>query len=172
MNQLAANQNLDAIEKRMLAELPVVHMPVEHLFTPGLYRRTITMPPGSLLTSKVHRTEHPYAILRGFVYVLVIGDEPVMLGAGYEGVTKPGTRRVLFVPDDSEPCVWSTYHTLSTQEERMRQRGASNDELIAAIEERIIEPHNVEVHQEYIKALNAAGLPGPNEGRGAVPCLG
>lgn len=159
------HQQLDAIERRMLEELPALSMPVEHVFTPGLYRRTITMTPGSFVTSKIHRTEHPYAILRGFVYVLVLGEEPVMLGAGHEGITKPGTRRALFIPEDSEPCVWSTYHPLSPQEEEMRQNGATVDELVAAIEERIIEPHvhadGFDAHKVYLETL-----------RGAVPCLG
>jgi hypothetical protein len=171
MQQIGPNletdqQRLDAFERGMLESgLPLVHMPVEHLFTPGLYRRTITMPPDSALTSKIHKTEHPYAVLKGRVLVWVPGGESVTLEAGYQGVTLPGTRRALYVPPDSEPCVWATFHTLSSQEEHMRQNGASQDELLAVIEDRIIEPHNPEVHREYLEALQKAGLPGPNDGQ-------
>lgn len=151
----AQHQHLDAIERRMLDEFQVVEMPVGHLFTPGLYRRTIMMPPDSLLTSKIHKTEHPFAVMRGCALVLVLGEEPVLLKAGHQGVTHPGTRRALFIPADSEPCVWSTFHPLSPEEEEMRQSGAGDEELVAAIEARIIEPHSVELHQEYLQMLAA-----------------
>lgn len=166
------HQRLDALERRILEDLPPVHMPVEHTFTPGLYRRTITMPPGTLLTSKIHRTEHPYAVLRGAAFVLVAGEEPVLLEAGNQGVTKPMTRRALFIPHDSEPCVWSTFHTLSPEEEQMRQNGATIEAMLAAIERRIIEAHlhldGADAHQEYIAALEALGLPGPHDGARAL----
>lgn len=166
------HQRLDALERRILDELPPVHMPVEHTLTPGLYRRTITMPPGTLLTSKIHRTEHPYAVLRGAAFVLVAGEAPVLLEAGHQGVTKPMTRRALFIPHDSEPCVWSTWHPLSLEEEQMRQNGATIEDMLAAIERRIIEPHlhldGANAHQEYIAALGALGLPGPHDGPRAL----
>lgn len=167
------HERLDELERRIL-ELPPVHMPVEHAFTPGLYRRTITMPPGTLLTSRIHRTEHPYAVMRGRAMVLVAGEEPVLLEAGHQGITKSMTRRALFIPPDAgEPCVWSTYHALSTDEERMRQNGATDEELLAAIEARIIEPHlqldGSDHHALYRQALAAAGLPGPHDGPRALP---
>lgn len=179
MSAVVSNSYLDGVERVMLDHLPAVHMPVGHVFTPGLYCRTITMPPGSLLTSKVHRTEHPYTITQGCVYVLVLGQEPELLCAGHRGITRPGTRRALFVPPDSEPCVWTTYHSLSEAEEAMRVTGATVDDLVSAIETRVIEPRlhadGTDAHAEYIQALAALGPPGPNAGakalEGAV-CLG
>ncbi len=166
------HERLDELEKRIL-ELPPVHLPVEHAFVPWLYRRTITMPPGTLLTSRIHRTEHPYAVMRGCAMVLVAGEEPVLLEAGHQGITKPMTRRALFIPPDAEePCVWSTYHPLSTEEEQMRQNGATDGEILKAIEERIIEPHlhldGSDAHAEYRALLEQAGLPGPHDGPRAL----
>ncbi len=140
------------------------------------------MPPGSLLTSKIHRTEHPYAVLRGCAMVLVLGQEPQLLKAGHQGVTQPMTRRALFIPAEierdgelipnPEPCVWSTCHALSPEEEQMRVNGATTEELLAAIEARIIEPHlhldGANAHQEYVAALNNLGLPGPHDGARAL----
>lgn len=150
----------------MLVSLPVIDMPVEHSFTPYLYCRTITMPAGSILTSKIHRTEHPYVLLRGRILVLVVGEKvATLLEAGHRGITKPGTRRALFVPDDSGPCVWTTFHALTIEEEVMRVNGTTTDEMVAAIEARIIEPHvhedGTDIHQLYKEALSAPmALPG------------
>lgn len=96
---------LNQIE-RMIAECPQIDCPLEHVFTPNLYSRKITMPAGSLITSRIHRFEHPFVILRGKVAVWNDGDWEV-LEAGYFGVTKPGSRRLLFTYEDTD---WVTFH--------------------------------------------------------------
>jgi hypothetical protein len=78
-----------------------------HIFTPGLYTRQIFMPAGSLITSEIHKTEHPFIVSQGVVSVLMEGEEELKIKAPYIGVTKPGTRRVLFVHED---CIWTTCH--------------------------------------------------------------
>lgn len=162
---------LDELERRILDELPPVHMPVIHRFMPGLYVREISMPEGTLLTSKIHKTEHPYTVLEGRAMVLVAGEEPVLLEAGHIGITRAMTRRALYIPGPG-PCRWSTAHVLSTTEEEMRQNGASDQELLDMIEARIIEPRlhldGANAHQEYLSALQAAGLPGPHDGPRAL----
>lgn len=165
------HQRLDELERRILDELPPVHMPVIHRFVPQMYIREISMPEGTLLTSKVHRTEHPYTVLEGRAMVLVAGEEPELLEAGHLGITRAMTRRALYIPGPGA-CRWATYHPLSTAEEEMRQNGASVQELLDMIEARIIEPHlhldGSNAHQEYLSALQAAGLPGPHDGPRAL----
>lgn len=146
----APGERIDELEQWMLDNFPPVDMPVTHRFTPGLYAREIFMPAGSLLTSKIHRTEHPFVVLSGKVRVLLLEGEDVVgvveLGAGHVGVTKPGTRRVLLILED---CRWVTFHPLTEEE------SAAQD--VAMIEERIIEPRLLHdgstMHKRYLEAL-------------------
>lgn len=108
-----------------------VECPLVHRFTPSMYIREIFMPAGSLITSKLHRTEHPFTISKGAVSVLTIEGgyikDELLLEAPYTGITKPGTRRVLYIHEDT---VWTTYHY-----------NESNETDVSKIEERIIEPY-------------------------------
>lgn len=167
--QRSVHHRLDELEAAILDELEPVHMPVVHTFTAGLYCRRIFMPAGTVLTSKEHLTEHQYVILAGVALVTIPGEEPVRLAAPHSGVTRPGTRRALLIEAD---CTWATYHPLSPAEERLRASGASESQLLACIEERIIGQRERydgrDVHQEYKERLAAKGLPGPNEGQRAL----
>ena len=79
---------------------------LEHKFGDGLYIRQITMPKGMLLTSKIHKTNHPYFVMRGDVSVLT--DEGVVrIKAPYSGMTKAGTKRLLYIHEET---VWTTVH--------------------------------------------------------------
>ena len=91
-----------------LAKMEQFHFPVQDVFTPGLYTRIITMPKGSFLTSEIHKTEHPFLIMKGKVEVAnVETGEVVIYEAPHVGITKPYTRRVLNVIEDT---VWATSH--------------------------------------------------------------
>ena len=81
--------------------------PLKHTFTPGLYIREFTMPAGSLVTSRIHMFEHPYIISKGTVSVYN-GEEVVTYEAPYQGVTPPGTKRLLYCHTE---VVWTTFHT-------------------------------------------------------------
>lgn len=156
---------LDELERRILDQLPAVHLPVTHRFTPFLYAREVFMPTGTVLTSQLHQSTHPYVVLSGVALVAIPGEEPVRLEAGYVGITQAGTRRALYIEED---CRWITFHPLSPAEEAMRQAGATDDELLAVIRERIIgqreRTDDRDVHAEYRAKLAAAGHPGPNDG--------
>jgi hypothetical protein len=93
--------------EQAMAQLPQQLCPLTHTFTPGLYTRTILMPAGTKLTSRIHLYEHPFVISQGVVRVRDGEGEWVTLQAPHVGVTKPGTRRVLDVIEDT---VWSTFH--------------------------------------------------------------
>jgi hypothetical protein len=116
---------LDELEVAMM-NVPAAECPVVHRFTPGLYIREIFMPAGALVTSKIHRTEHPYTISKGRVSVLTENDGWVELAAPHTGITVPGTRRVLYIHEDT---VWTTYHPIA-------------DTDLAVIEAKLIEPHD------------------------------
>jgi len=137
-----AHEAIDTLEQLMLGEVPV-ECPLTHRFTPGLYSREIFMPAGSLITSKIHRTEHPYVVSKGRCLVWIDGTGWVLIEAPHSGVTKPGTRRVLLILEDT---VWTTFHPIS--------EGESGD--LEAIEARIIEPRTD--HLELPQMPTAAEL--------------
>jgi hypothetical protein len=100
------NDRLDQLEAAMLS-IPQSRCPVNHLFTPGIYMRQIFMAAGKYIMSYIHRTDHPYIITQGIAWVKVNDNKWNKLEAPYYGVTKAGTRRVLYIEND---CVWTTIH--------------------------------------------------------------
>lgn len=110
----------------MLNNFDVVECPLKHTFTPGLYIREIFMPKDSVITSKIHKTEHPFIVSKGVVSVSIDAGEWQLIEAPYSGITKPGTRRILWVHEDT---IWTTIHANPDNENENE------------IEERIIEKH-------------------------------
>jgi len=90
----------------MMAQMPPADFPVKHTFTPGLCLREIFMPAGSFLTSMQHKTEHPFIVVSGVIEVLDHAG-PFMIEAPYMGITKAGTKRVLYAHEDT---TWITIH--------------------------------------------------------------
>jgi quercetin dioxygenase-like cupin family protein len=124
--KLSLNSTIDELEASMVDNLPLVNCPVKHHFTEGLYCREIFMPAGTLITSKIHKTQHPYFVLKGKAIVWIDGIEHI-IEAPFMGVTEPNTRRVLYILED---CVWTTCHP------------NQDNETVEEIEDRIIEKHD------------------------------
>lgn len=82
-------------------------LPLRHEFPPGMYVRQIQMPKGAVITTRIHRTEHPFVISSGRCLVLVEGTRWEEFKAPYLGRTLPGTRRLLFIVEDA---IWTTFH--------------------------------------------------------------
>lgn len=80
--------------------------PLVHKFAGGQYIRQITMPAGMYILSKIHKTKHPYFILRGDVSV-VTEKGVIRLVAPYSGITQAGTQRLLYIHSET---VWTTVH--------------------------------------------------------------
>ena len=128
---------IDALESAIVRS-GEIELALEHDFVPGLYIRTIFMPAGTILTSKIHKTRHPYVITKGSVSVWIDGVGWERLEAGHRGVTEPSTRRVLMIHED---CVWTTYHPIGEMG-LGDVAGVPQDELLKLIEAAIIEPHS------------------------------
>jgi hypothetical protein len=77
-----------------------------HIFVPGLYCREIFMPAGDIITSKVHKTEHVFIISKGKCSVST-KDGNEILEAPHTGITYPGTKRALYIIEDT---IWTTMH--------------------------------------------------------------
>lgn len=80
--------------------------PLEHTFADGLYIREMRAPRGMINVSKLHKTTHPYFILKGEFSVLT-EDGLVRIKAPHFGITKAGTKRVVYFHEDT---VWITVH--------------------------------------------------------------
>lgn len=120
-----AHARIDALELAMLVNLPLVDQPLVHRFLPGLYVRQVTNPAGSLVTTKIHATRHPFVLLRGRLSVYSMDGGVEHLEAPHFGITEPGTRRVIYAHEDS---VFLTFHP-----------NPDNEEDLDAIEARLIE---------------------------------
>lgn len=118
---------IDELEAAMVENFVQIDCPVTHLFTDGMYVREIFMPAGSLVTSKIHKTEHPFVLSKGKLLVSIDKGEWVEMEAPFTGITKPGTRRVAYILED---VIWTTFHT-------------NPDDLrdLEQIEELVIEKH-------------------------------
>jgi hypothetical protein len=103
---LANCSEADKIEYAMVESEEKIDAPLSHVFTPGLYARTIFMPAGSLVMSMTHKTRHPFVITTGEVDVIT-PDGVFTHIAPYMGITQPGTKRFLRVKKDT---TWTTFH--------------------------------------------------------------
>tara|TARA_B100001093_G_C26858993_1_gene1028959 strand:- start:5292 stop:5804 length:513 start_codon:yes stop_codon:yes gene_type:complete len=80
--------------------------PLKHTFADGLYIREIFMPKGQIISTGIHKKEHPYFVLKGDISVLTeTGIERIK--APYTGITMPGTKRIIYMHEDT---VWVTVH--------------------------------------------------------------
>jgi hypothetical protein len=90
-----------------LGKLPQCDMPLTHSFIPGFYVRQIFMPKGAIVISRIHKTTHPFVVTKGHAAVMDEAGYVEQIKAGHVGITTPGTRRVLFIHEDS---IWTTFH--------------------------------------------------------------
>lgn len=103
------NERIDELELAMCESPDIFELDIEHGFTPGVYRRTLRAPAGTLATTYIHNTEHPFVVTKGVIAVLTEETgEWVYVQAPHIGVTKAGTRRVCFVFEEAE---WTTFHS-------------------------------------------------------------
>ena len=92
------------VEGNLVYELPGAAL--SHEFGDGIYVRECTLPTGMLLTSKIHKTNHPYFILSGRGRVLTEEGVKEIVGPCH-GITPAGTKRLIYVLED---MVWCTAH--------------------------------------------------------------
>jgi hypothetical protein len=103
----AVHERIDRLEAIMRRCLPAVDLPTAHHFFDGLYAREITIPAGTLLTGKIHRTEHLNVVVSGAIVVWSEDNGPRLIEAPCEFVAPAGVRKVGFALEDT---VWTTVH--------------------------------------------------------------
>lgn len=89
-----------------IAQVEQVPLSEKHYFASGIYAREITIPAGTVLTGKVHKTEHINIVSQG---TITVWTEQGMkkVSAPFTMVSQPGTKRVGYAHTDT---VWTTIH--------------------------------------------------------------
>lgn len=77
-----------------------------HYFSDKVYSREIFIPKGTILTGKIHKTEHLNIISKGKIIVVTeLGRQEIC--APFTLVSPPNTKRVGYAVEDT---VWTTIH--------------------------------------------------------------
>jgi hypothetical protein len=79
---------------------------VTHDFADGQYIRTIVMPKGLTLVSRIHNKNHPFFIMKGECSIYT--EKGLQrIKAPYHGITLAGTQRLMYI---HEECTFITVH--------------------------------------------------------------
>lgn len=109
LSRAVSSEKMNALEAAIQANLAAVIPSVKHCFTKGdgvngkMYIRSILMEKGTVVTSKIHKWEHPFFVMTGsMTWFNERQDEEgaVHIQAPYFGVTQPGTRRAIIIHED------------------------------------------------------------------------
>lgn len=114
--------------QQQLSESPdQIDVPVQHHFAPGVYMRQMDAAAGTLVVSKMHRTEHMNILLKGSLTVAT-EDGIQLMTAPCVLKSMPGTKRIGYFHEDSS---WITIHpTSDTDLEKIEQQVIVPDDEI------------------------------------------
>lgn len=114
--------------QQQLSESPdQIDVPVRHHFAPGVYMRQMDAAAGTLVVSKMHRTEHMNILLKGSLTVAT-EDGIQLMTAPCVLKSMPGTKRIGYFHEDSS---WITIHpTSDTDLEKIEQQVIVPDDEI------------------------------------------
>ena len=90
-----------------VADKPQQECPLKHTYPEGLYVREIFAPAGSIITSRIHKFDHPFFLIQGKLTVISETEGLVTYTAPMYGITLPQTRRAILIHEDT---VWITVH--------------------------------------------------------------
>ena len=79
-----------------LRAMPQVECIEKHHFGPGMYVKEVTMPAGSIIVGKPHKTEHLCILLQGKMKLVKEDGEVIELVAPATFVGKPG-RKIAYI---------------------------------------------------------------------------
>lgn len=126
--------------ERNLNTLPQVELTLQHHFTPGMYAREMTIPAGTILTGKIHKTSHLNIVSAGDITVWTEGGMK-RIKAPFSFVSHPGTKRVGLTHAET---VWTTIHV--TEETDLDK-----------LEDLLTEPSDILIERAAIQALMDGG---------------
>jgi hypothetical protein len=88
-------------------ELEPVDCPLQHVFAPGAYARTMRIPAGTVIVGKIHKHAHLNILSQGTVCVMTETEGDRQLTGPLTMVSPPGTKRAVYAITDA---VWTTVH--------------------------------------------------------------
>lgn len=94
------------VQHEVAENAELIDVPVQHHFAPGVYMRQMDAQAGTLVVSKMHRTEHMNILLKGSLTVATENGIELMT-APCVLKSMPGTKRIGYFHEDSS---WITVH--------------------------------------------------------------
>ena len=94
------------VQQQITDNADLIDVPVVHHFAPGVYMRQMDAAAGTLVVSKMHRTEHMNILLKGSLTVAT-EDGIQLITAPCVLKSMPGTKRIGYFHEDSS---WITVH--------------------------------------------------------------
>ena len=127
--QVPTREQIVKLETAM-RECEAVEIATVHHFANGIYAREITIPAGTLLTGKVHKTEHLNIVSKG---VITVWTEQGMktVSAPFTMVSQPGTKRVGYAHEET---VWTTIHATTERDLEKLEAELIEPEMLACEE--------------------------------------
>jgi len=98
---------LYALQESVGRELEPVECPLQHVFAPGAYARTMRIPAGTVIVGKIHKHAHLNILSQGTVCVMTETEGDRQLTGPLTMVSPPGTKRAVYAITDA---VWTTIH--------------------------------------------------------------
>ena len=98
------------VQQQITDNAELIDVPVDHHFAPGVYMRQMNAKAGTLVVSKMHRTEHMNILLTGSLTVATENGIE-LLKAPLVIKSIPGTKRIGYFHEDSS---WITVHPTRT----------------------------------------------------------
>jgi quercetin dioxygenase-like cupin family protein len=113
-----------------LRKMPEGLAPVDHVFADGVYARCMNIPKGTMLTGKIHKTQHLNIVAKGRILVAT-EDGTKEISAPCIFVSEPGTKRAGYALEDT---VWINIHvTDETDLDKIEEQVIDNSKLISEV---------------------------------------
>ncbi len=90
----------------LIKQYPQLPIETRHHKGGGIYEREILVPAGTIITGKIHLTEHLAKLIQGTMTIFSEYEKGTFTGP-MTFTSKPGVKRVGFAHDN---CVFSTFH--------------------------------------------------------------
>ncbi len=135
MNEVSFSYDemIDRVEQQML-EIGADEFETSGFFVGGMYVKTVVIPAGSYLTSRVHKQDHPFILSQGSMVIFTQDGGEQEIHAPYIDITLAGTRRFAKAITD---CLWTCVH---------RTDKTTHEE----VEEEVVEPNKYKLLKEAI----------------------
>lgn len=127
------NETLATVEI-LMREHGTIEVETIHEFSPGIYTRSIIVPPNVYLLSYVHKTEHQFIMSEGHIVIYTPDAGMVLMGGPYLGKTYPGNQRFALT---LSKVTWTSIHATDIQPKNNSKR--AKDAAIKLVEKELFQ---------------------------------